>query len=286
VDGFPVCSEVARICSEVLPQGLDNSWQQEGWVEMGSWRLWLGHAVVFALVLAGPVWDYFEFKRLKASKDPRAKLVFYRKTLVAQWVMAAVVLVAVGRGIFQAPPQWEWMRSSLAKTLAITFSIGLIAALAAPFAALKRPKGRAAIEKAFLKLRFFLPGRPEEYGMFSALCVTAGICEEWICRGFLFRYFGAWPAVDGVFPPGTAWPWGLIAAFVISAVIFGANHFYQGVGGVIQTTVLGAVFGLLYLWTGSLLVPMIVHAAIDLRALALIMGIDTGEGESGVEGGS
>jgi membrane protease YdiL (CAAX protease family) len=243
--------------------------------------IWLEHAIVFVLVVAGPIWDYFEFKRLKVSTHPDAKVRFYRKTLIAQWLIAAMVLLAVGRGIFYAPPGWTWMHLAMAKTLAITFAVGLIFALAAPIAALKKTKGRAAIRKAFAKLMFFLPDQPGQYGVFAALCVTAGICEEWICRGFLFRYFGAWPPVAGAMPHGTAWPLGLTAAFILSAVIFGANHFYQGVTGVVQTAVLGAVFGLLYLWTGSLLVPMIVHALVDLRALILLMGVNGPDEESG-----
>jgi uncharacterized protein len=242
--------------------------------------IWLEHAIVFLLVVVAPIWDYFEFKRLKATTDPNAKVRFYRKTLVSQWIISAAVFVAVGRGIFWAPPDWAWMHSTLAKAVAMVFAAGLVFAMLAPFAALKKPKAQAAIKQAFTKLMFFLPDRAEQYGIFAALCVTAGICEEWICRGFLFRYFGAWPQVGGVLPNGTAWPLGLTAAFVISAGIFGANHFYQGVSGVVQTTVLGAVFGLLYLWTGSLLIPMIVHVLVDLRALLLLMGVNSNHDES------
>jgi uncharacterized protein len=173
-----------------------------------------------------------------------------------------------------------WMHFTVAKAIAGVFAAGLIFAMVAPFTALKKPKARAALRQAFAKLMFFLPNRAEQYGIFAALCVTAGICEEWVCRGFLFRYFGAWPSVGGVVAHGTAWQYGLTAAFVISTIIFGANHFYQGVSGVIQTTVLGAVFGLIYLWTGSLLIPMIVHALVDLRALLLLMGVNGHDDES------
>ena len=42
--------------------------------------------------------------------------------------------------------------------------------------------------------------------------------------------------------------------------------------GIISTGLLGAGFGFLYLWSGSLLLPMIVHALVDLRALGLLKG--------------
>jgi membrane protease YdiL (CAAX protease family) len=40
------------------------------------------------------------------------------------------------------------------------------------------------------------------------------------------------------------------------------------------------VFGLIYLWTGSLLIPMIVHALVDLRALLLLMGVNGHDDQS------
>ncbi|MEJ7704018.1 MAG: CPBP family intramembrane glutamic endopeptidase [Geodermatophilaceae bacterium] len=48
---------------------------------------------------------------------------------------------------------------------------------------------------------------------------------------------------------------------------FGLAHLYQGRGGVVTTSVLGALLTFLYVGTGTLLVPMLVHAAIDLRIL-------------------
>ena len=46
-------------------------------------------------------------------------------------------------------------------------------------------------------------------------------------------------------------------------------HLYQGVAGVIMTTLLGAVLAGLYLWTGSLWITMAVHAGLDIFALVL-----------------
>jgi membrane protease YdiL (CAAX protease family) len=46
-------------------------------------------------------------------------------------------------------------------------------------------------------------------------------------------------------------------------------HIYQGVGGVLVTTLMGAVLGLVFLATGSLIFAMAVHALMDLRLLAM-----------------
>ncbi len=50
---------------------------------------------------------------------------------------------------------------------------------------------------------------------------------------------------------------------------FGLGHLYQGAAGVVKTGVSGLLAGLLYLLTGSLWIPMLLHAAVDLHAGAL-----------------
>jgi len=60
-----------------------------------------------------------------------------------------------------------------------------------------------------------------------------------------------------------------VAAFAIAAAIFGVIHIYQGAVGVVATTVLGAAFTVLYLWTGSLWIAMGTHASIDLLSLVV-----------------
>lgn len=73
----------------------------------------------------------------------------------------------------------------------------------------------------------------------------APLCEELIFRGWLQRTASI-----------VMNPW--IALFA-QAVIFGVLHHYQGVPGVIQTTLLGGIAGLLYLKTGRLWTSVLVH---------------------------
>jgi membrane protease YdiL (CAAX protease family) len=60
-----------------------------------------------------------------------------------------------------------------------------------------------------------------------------------------------------------------IAAFVVAALIFGFIHLYQGMIGVVATTVIGALFALLYLWTGNIWIAVSAHAALDLIGLVI-----------------
>ena len=45
---------------------------------------------------------------------------------------------------------------------------------------------------------------------------------------------------------------------------------YQGVVGVVSTTIVGAVMMLIYVVTGTIVVPIVLHALFDLRSLVLI----------------
>jgi membrane protease YdiL (CAAX protease family) len=89
--------------------------------------------------------------------------------------------------------------------------------------------------------------------------ITAGVCEEILFRGFLLRYLHTYP-----------WQLNLTLALLLSAIIFGAQHLYQGAKGVASTTVAGVFFGLLFLLSGSLLLPILLHALMDLRLLVIL----------------
>jgi len=50
----------------------------------------------------------------------------------------------------------------------------------------------------------------------------------------------------------------------VSSIVFGMAHLYQGLKGVLGTGLFGLAMALLYAWSGSLLLPIILHALLDL----------------------
>lgn len=98
-----------------------------------------------------------------------------------------------------------------------------------------------------------LPQSPQERVPFLALAVTAGCCEEFLYRGFAMAAFSR-----AGFP--------IWASVVVSSVLFGAAHLYQGRGGLIGTGILGLLFGAFRALTGSILPVAAWHAAIDAVA--------------------
>ena len=56
----------------------------------------------------------------------------------------------------------------------------------------------------------------------------------------------------------------LWAAALISTLGFGVAHAYQGAQSIAKITVVGAVFTVIFILSGSLWLPIILHAAVDL----------------------
>jgi membrane protease YdiL (CAAX protease family) len=100
---------------------------------------------------------------------------------------------------------------------------------------------------------FLGPHGPLEYVLWVLLSVSAGLCEEVAFRGYLQRQFAALTRND-------------LLGLVISAVIFGVGHGYQGWRSVIAITVFGLLFGTLAHVTRSLRPGILAHALQDILA--------------------
>jgi membrane protease YdiL (CAAX protease family) len=217
--------------------------------------------IAIFLIVAVPIWDHFETKRLKSSTDPRVKIRSYKRTVGWLWGVSVIACVVLGwrsvltihRGVGEA----SWLPGS---ALVIGFAGAAVIALFVPIVVMMRSETtRARVAKSLEKLNFILPGTAEERRWFVLVAITAGVCEEILYRGFLIQYFRELPLHIG-----------LMGALVLSAGVFGIAHLYQGLIGIVQTAILGAIFGVLFVVTGSLVLPMVLHALIDLRILLIL----------------
>lgn len=95
-----------------------------------------------------------------------------------------------------------------------------------------------------------MPRSPQDLRWFSAVSVTAGICEELLYRAYLLWYLGHWM--------------GAVPAVVVAALVFGVGHFYQGPPGMLRTGIVGAAFAGIYRLSGSIFPGMLAHALLDL----------------------
>jgi membrane protease YdiL (CAAX protease family) len=84
------------------------------------------------------------------------------------------------------------------------------------------------------------------------LCITAGIVEEFVFRGYLLQQFSSLP-IGGTRAK-------LIAGTLASSLLFGTAHGYEGIGGMIAITAYGAMFCILAIYRRSLRPGIIAHA--------------------------
>jgi membrane protease YdiL (CAAX protease family) len=109
------------------------------------------------------------------------------------------------------------------------------------------------MQRQMEKLAPFLPKTREQLAWGLAVSVAAGLFEEIAYRGYLIPYFQQWLPL---------WP-----AVAASAVLFGLGHLYQGLVGIVFTTILGGAFGYLFLETQSLALPILLHILVDVSAM-------------------
>ncbi|HUP88272.1 MAG TPA: CPBP family intramembrane glutamic endopeptidase [Longimicrobiales bacterium] len=219
----------------------------------------LHHVFVLFLIVAFPIWDRHEAKLLKTSTDPNAKRNSYLKTIGWQIVATAFLFATVPiRILYVAPVSADTFMprfSGMLLPILVALGVGMLLPILIPLI----KKDVRNPPKQLESIAFFLPRTKAEKLWFAVMCITVGICEEVIFRGFLIQYLHALPF-------GFEWP----AAVIGAAVIFGIDHGYQGWKGILATGFLALVFTVLFFASGSLLVPMLLHAVMDLRILALV----------------
>ncbi len=216
----------------------------------------IDHLLSLFLLVLMPIWGIWDFQGLEAriqSGQRDARIRGYRKIIIIEWALAVVIFgtwATEGRpwrdmGITFALADWWWL-GGLLTVLASLFMV-------IQFVAINRdPSKLASLRDEFQSLRSLLPENDRETRWFNALSVTAGICEEVIYRGFLIAYFAAFV--------------GLVPAAIISSFVFGLGHAYQGWRGIVKTGVIGLVFAGIYLLTGSLWAPIVVHVLLDITS--------------------
>ncbi len=223
--------------------------------------------VVLVLGFVFPVigwWAYQRFLERLKREGGAALLREYQYGLI--WLL----LLGLAVGALWLGAGRDWPALGLAWGSASGFALGItVGALAAlilrPLVVARSPKAAESLRKSFGRLEVFLPGTAQQLRWSLLLSVFAGVFEELAYRGYLMAYFGNWLG-----------PWGALAA---SSVLFGLAHTYQGLSGVLATGLVGALFGWVYLETGSLLLPMLLHAALDVSSMVtawLVLRRDAG----------
>lgn len=214
------------------------------------------HGLFVALVLVMPLWAVQQHRRLLANLaagKAGVRVAAYLHTMAVEWVLALLVVArwaatgslpgVLGAGDTGTVRWWIGTGVALAACAFLVVQMVVVVRSAARMA-----QARGQIEP----LRAIIPASEREARVFHALAVTAGVCEEILYRAFMIAYLAAF---------GPMW-----FAVVGSSLVFGLGHAYQGASGVLKTGLVGLTMAALFLLTGSLWAPILVHAVIDLTS--------------------
>ena len=228
------------------------------------------HLLFLLLLVVAPIWDLYHTRTLKCNPSSEHKISYYKTLCMWLWIASTLAVVAIGfRQVFTISPSpgeisWlllhTWVRYLVEALVAIFVTISAVLPVGTViWKKLKKRPRKYSSADALKSFSYFFPATWTERRWWVFVCITAGVCEETLFRGFMLHYLHVFP-----------WTLNLTLALLISSVMFGFNHLYQGAGGTAGSAIVGFLFGLLFLLTGNLLLPIIFHGVIDLRMLAIL----------------
>ena len=217
--------------------------------------LWHTAIVLFVLIGASIVGS-----RGVHSLAGHSKLPQYLWTMAWEWVLAAFVYLGIRKRIkLRDLIGGRWAKPEdvlLDVMIACGFWLAAIAVLGVG-AKLMHLDEASKFDSMRQQLGFLIPSTTLELLAWFCLSITAGICEEIIFRGYLQRQFAA--------IAGSAF-----VGVLLSAVVFGGAHGYEGAPRMLLIGIYGLMFGLLAWWRKSLRPGMIAHAWHDAISGAVL----------------
>ncbi len=232
--------------------------------------MWVALAgVLAALVLRATRKDRREYQRFKRYRTTSKRQAMFRRWLLDSllWLGGLTAAVLLLAGALVAPvlrelQSWPVIRDirgfAAHEPGAIAgFTVGAIVAVVVVtwFGVTAARKEQSIMTVG--DIHAILPRNAQELRFGALMSLNAGVVEELLFRlGMPALIFGA---------TGSA-----LAAAVGSVLLFGALHLYQGVPGIIGSSLVGALFLLTYAVSGSILLPIVLHVLFDLRSLVLI----------------
>ncbi|MFB4311311.1 CPBP family intramembrane glutamic endopeptidase [Actinomadura sp. GTD37] len=191
------------------------------------------------------------------DRDPKALVRMFRMWIAMAWASAlAVLAVLVASPGVAASDLGLALPDEPGRAAGMFIAIAVAAPLVLFF--LRRESRKSVPRVAQSAVTEMHPRTSTERWYTLGMSVTAGVCEELVYRGFLIAF--------GVGVLGL----GVKTAAGAALVLFVIGHLYQGWRGVLPVAAIGYLLTYLYVTSGSLLVPVGLHVAIDVFALVVV----------------
>ncbi len=110
---------------------------------------------------------------------------------------------------------------------------------------------RAEVAKKFEPFMDLMPATKSQMMIFGfVVSVSAGVCEELLFRAYLYSLLESQV--------------GMWLAIAVSSLVFGFWHIYLGWQEVLRTGITGAALCGVYIFTGNIFIPILLHIFIDV----------------------
>jgi membrane protease YdiL (CAAX protease family) len=216
-----------------------------------------GHLLAGYAMVVAPLLSYRKARQMRPAESTPDKTRLYRRVALTQaavtvavaglWLLGGVPAASLG---LIAPRSW-WISVSVGVSFISYFVYVGIRQRSKAQELRERMRGRGGVA--------LLPDTADQLRWFTVICIGSGIAEESVYRGFLCFYMSLY--LTHINHPELV---------LLTSLVFGIGHAYQGWRGVASTTASGVLFGTLYMASGSLLLPALVHSTGNLQG-ALIL---------------
>jgi len=149
--------------------------------------------------------------------------------------------------------QFGWRADASARAALIGAAVGILVAVMVPVVTRFAIARFGARIYSPIVIRSVMPRRRREWVLVPLALVPAVALEELLFRSLLLGGFG-------VFVPS-------LALAVVWSIVFGMMHAPQGVLGIVVAAALGLLLAWLFLFTQTLLAPLVAHYLINLAQL-------------------
>lgn len=223
---------------------------------MDKFPNWADHLVAFIFCVLLPLSAIRQSLKNNSTVkyDSMQKRTFYFSTCLSLTIMAALIvsvwllfrrpLAALGLTLNIEGRLWIWTVIAFV----VIYAIDTIHSVATP-------KNIAASLSDWEKRTPFMPTKIKELRVYLLMCLCAGVFEEVVYRGYMVTYFS-------YLFKGSDYRQSL--SVFLPALIFSVSHFYHGLKNIIKIFILSALFGYIYILSGSLVVVMLLHFLVNV----------------------
>jgi uncharacterized protein len=202
----------------------------------------------FILIILFPLADTFAYAHLESA------LHVYLWNILSLWTLTVMAIAFLYRNGFTLAQFGQNLGVYPRNVLTVAGLVVLVVAVIFLNKLQMRKITPEQYAKQIQSIRKLIPTTPVERLVAIPLAFTAGFCEEFLYRGYLLNLAAS----------ATKSLW---LGLLISSILFGFAHLYQGRRGVFGTSIIGLIFGLIFLASRSLLPGQLLHTAMDLNNL-------------------